>query len=141
MLAQMKNSNSLNQFCVQLNEFCLMFQEEILQLASSPPRQPDTRLALSFLESLILCPTADAARACIRRDVGGARSFLVVADAVLKRIRSQRFQLSIDEPQYQTKFYLLTCAINDYLKNRQEDAVGGTETICAKAKTNVSSSI
>jgi len=101
---------------MQLNEFCLMFQEEILQMVSAPSRPPIKALAVTFSETLMLCPTSEAARACIRRDVAGARSFLVVADAVLKRIRSQRFQFTINEPQHQTKFYLLSCAIEEYLR-------------------------
>ncbi len=133
MQTAIKASTSLNKFCAQLNEFCLMFQEEILRLENTPARPPLTGLALSFAESLILCPTSEAARACVRRDVAGARSFLVAADGVLRRIRSQRFQFSFAEPQYQTKFYVLSCAITDFLKTQSESAPAGIPSTCSAA--------
>lgn len=126
---------------MQLNEFCLMFQEEILQLASTPRRVPDSTIALAFAETLLLCPTAEAARACIRRDVSGARSFLVAADAVLKRIRSQRFDFKFEEPQYQTKFYVLACAIDDYLHARESQALEVPDPQIEKPKPNVSPTV
>lgn len=115
---------SLNRFCMQLNEFCLIFQEEILQMESTPRKSPTIDQAVTFLESLMLCPTIEAARMCIRRDVTGARSFLVAADGVLKRLRTQQFQFSMEEPQFQTKFYLLSCAIGEFVKSQREEASG-----------------
>jgi hypothetical protein len=120
----------LNKFCVQLNEFCLMFQEQILLLEKAPAKSPSADLALAFAESLILCPTGEAARVCIRRDLPGARSFLVAADSVLRRIRSQQFQFSLKEPQYQTRFYLLSCAIEEFLKTRQTVEPAELEPSC-----------
>jgi len=134
----MKQQTSLNRFCIQLNEFCLMFQEEILQLANTPRRPPDQTLALAFAETLILCPTAEAARTSIRRDVAGARSFLVAADAVLKRIRTQKFDFKFEEPQHQTKFYTLACAIDDYLQEHGLLKAVVPDSTCSTAKPNVS---
>lgn len=137
----MKQPNSLNRFCMQLNEFCLMFQEEILQLTSASRHAPDPALALAFAETLILCPTAEAARTCIRRDVVGARSFLVASDAVLKRIRSQQFEFKFEEPQYQTKFYLLACAIDEYLMDRGSLKPAVQDPALTTPKPNVSTTL
>ena len=119
---------ALNKFCIQLNEFCLIFQEQILLLEKAPGKSPSTELALGFSESLILCPTVEAVRVCIRRDLAGARSFLVAADAALKRIRAGRFQLAVDNPQHQTKFYLLAWAINDFLRTRRRQVLAEFES-------------
>jgi len=123
----MKFLSSLDRFCIQLNEFCLMFQQEILHLEGTPGKTPSAEVALGFAENLILCPTAEAAHACIRRDLAGARSFLVAADGVLRRVRAQRFKIALEEPQYQTKFYLLACAVQDFLRTRRERALAGIE--------------
>jgi len=122
---------SLNRFCIQLNEFCLMFQEEILRVQITPGKTPSAEVALGFAESLILCPTAEAARACIGRDLAGARSLLAAADAVLRWVRSERFDIAPEEPQYQTKFYLLACVIQDFLRTCRERALEGIEPICS----------
>lgn len=127
----MQHPNSLNKFCLQLNEFCLLFQDEILRLERTPGSSPSVDLALVFMEALILCPTVDAVRVCIRRDLAGARSFLVAADAVLRRIRLQRFQFSVEEPQFQTRFYLLGCAIQEFLRTRQKQELEGVEPTLA----------
>src|SRR5262245_11814174 len=111
-----KYLDSMNTFCVQLNEFCLMFQGEILRLQTIPGNGPNANLALGFSETLMLCPTAEAARSCIRRDLAGARSFLVAADGVLRRLRTQRFEFAMEQPEHQTKFYLLSSAIDEFLQ-------------------------
>ena|SRR5262249_34072521 len=121
---------ALNKFCIQLNEFCLMFQEQILLLDKAPGKPPSAQLALDFCESLILCPTVEATRNCIRRDLAGARSFLIAADAVLRRIRSHRFKFSLEDPPYQTRFYVLACAIEEFLRARHEQTPDQPEPIC-----------
>ena len=128
MQTTVTNPTALNKFCIQLNEFCLIFQEQILLLEKAPGSPPSTELALGFSESLILCPTVDAVRVCIRRDLSGARSFLIAADATLRRIRAGRFQLGIDNPQHQTKFYLVACAISDFLRTRRQQVLAGIES-------------
>ena len=111
---------ALNAFCVQLHEFCLLFQRELLCRHELPAGDASAELASRFCETLILCPTSEAARSCIRRDLGGALSFLIAADGVLRRIRTQRFQFPTKCPIHQTKFYLLACAVEELvnLKDR-----------------------
>jgi len=128
-----KYLDSVNTFCVQLNEFCLMFQGEILRLQTIPASGPNANLAVGFSESLILCPTAEAARNCIRRDLAGARSFLVAADGVLRRLRTQRFEFPMDQPKHQTKFYLLSSGIDEFLQTCRQKALVGIEPICSAA--------
>lgn len=130
MQAVTNSPTALNKFCTQLNEFCLLFQQEILRLESTPGRPPSAQRARAFAESLILCPTPEATRVCIRRDMAGARSFLVVADAVLKEIRSRNCQFALQEPEYQTKFYLLACAIDEFLQTRREPFRNGQAPVC-----------
>jgi hypothetical protein len=127
MQTAMTDSTALNHFCIQLNEFCLIFQEQILLLKTAPGKSPSIALALAFSESLILCPTLEAVRLCIRRDLPGARSFLMASDAALRRIRSGRFQLDVNNPQFQTKFYLLGCGINDFLRTRRQQVLAHLE--------------
>ena len=127
MQTTITDPTALNKFCIQLNEFCLIFQEQILLLEKAPGKSPSMELAVGFSESLILCPTVEAVRICIRRDLAGARSFLIAADTSLRRIRAGRFQLAIDNPQYQTKFYLLACTINDFLRTRRQQVLAGLE--------------
>jgi len=109
---------ALNEFCLQLNEFCLLFQREILRQADLPLSSASAELAHRFAETLILCPTAEAARVSIRRDLAGARSFLLAAEGVLRRIRTEIFQFARECPPYQTKFYLLACAVVEMLNTQ-----------------------
>lgn len=127
MRVDMKHVTSLNKFCIQLNEFCLLFQEQILLFEKTCAKPPSAQLALAFAESLMLCPTEKAARVCIGRDLAGARSFLVAADAILRRIRSQRFEFTVEEPKFQTRFYLLACGIIEILRTRREQVLSEIE--------------
>jgi hypothetical protein len=86
-------------FYSQLVEFCEMVQEEVVtrlddlaQVSTSAGR------ALSFAESLILCPTTEAGRACIRQDVGGALSFLLALEGVNTRIQKRCFNFPVEWP-------------------------------------------
>ena len=106
---------ALNAFCLQLNELCLLFQREILRRPDLALPSASAELAHRFAETLILCPTAEAARTSIRRDIAGARSFLIGAEVVLRRIRTQIFQFAKECPLYQTKFYLLASAVEEIL--------------------------
>ena len=105
----------LNAFCVQLSEFCVLFQREMLANGPALAGKASIASALSFSEKLILCPTAEAAQICIRRDLAGARSFLIAAEGVLKRIRRQRFEFARECPRCQTRFYLLSVAVEEFL--------------------------
>src|SRR5262249_12143405 len=78
----------------------------------------------NFSESLILCPTSAAAQTCIRRDLAGARSFLVIADGLLRQLRRRHFQFAKECPEYQTRYYLLSCAVEEFSqKQKRERAV------------------
>src|SRR5258707_496425 len=68
---------ALNAFCLQVNEFCLLFQREILRQPDFPLSGASAERAQLFAQTLILCPTPEAARTSIRRDLTGARSFLI----------------------------------------------------------------
>ena len=115
---------ALNAFCMQLNEFCLLFQREILRRPGFGIGPASPQLARIFSESLILCPTSAAAEVCIRRDLAGARSFLVVADGLLRQLRRRRFQFTKHFPQHQTRFYLVSCAVEEFShRNEREGRV------------------
>jgi len=130
---------ALNAFCLQLNEFCLLFQREILCKPNLPASGPSAELALRFAETLILCPTAEAARTSIQRDLAGARSFLIAADSVLRRIRTQLFQFAGECPPYQTKFYLLCCAVEEFVDANCQQALSQTTLVpAAKAQALLS---
>jgi len=107
---------ALNAFCLQLNEFCLLFQREIIRQSDLQLNSTSAGLAHRFAETLILCPTPEAACACIRRDLTGARSFLIAAEGVLRRIRTQIFEFARECPACHTRFYLLACAVEEILK-------------------------
>jgi hypothetical protein len=113
---------ALNAFCLQLNEFCLHFQREILSNPIVSVSGPARQLAKRFGETLILCPTPEAARTSIRRDPEGARSFLIAAEGVLRRIRTQPFQFARECPRYQTRFYLLCCAVEEFVDSNRQAA-------------------
>jgi hypothetical protein len=115
---------ALNAFCLQLNEFCLLFQREILRQPDLPFSSVSAESAHRFAETLMLCPTAQAAQISIRRDLTGARSLLVAAEGVLRRIRGQIFQFASECPAYQTRFYLLACAVEEILSARYQEVPG-----------------
>jgi hypothetical protein len=71
----------------------------------------------------MLCPTAQAVRTSIRRDLVGARSFLMAAEGVLRRIRGQIFQFARECPPHQTRFYLLACAVEEILNARYQEVL------------------
>jgi hypothetical protein len=112
---------ALNAFCLQLNEFCLLLQSEILRQPNRSLSRVSAESARLFAETLMLCPTAQAAQICIRRDLTGARSLLAAAEGVLRRIRGQIFQFALECPQYQTRFYLLACAVEEILSARYQE--------------------
>ena len=116
---------ALNALCRQLNEFCLLFQKEILRTPGRAISAASPELARAFSESLILCPTIAAAETCIRRDLAGARSFLVVADGLLRHLRRRRFQFAKECPPYQTRYYLLACAVEEFSEREERRMVSG----------------
>jgi hypothetical protein len=106
----------MRDFYSQVVEFCQLLQEELMlnledltQVATSAPR------ALGFAECLILCPTAEAGRGCIRNDLGGALSFLLALEGVNTRIHKSGFDFPSEWPEHQTRFYVLCCSVQQYL--------------------------
>ncbi|HEV2208970.1 MAG TPA: hypothetical protein VG167_09365 [Verrucomicrobiae bacterium] len=107
-----------NEFCAQVMRFCGAVREELTgrweQLGDLPISLPS---AVSFAESLLLCPTTESARACIQRDIPGALSFLFAVQGIQQRVEKGRGQLPTQGPEFQTPFFLLASAVQDYLES------------------------
>jgi hypothetical protein len=104
-------------FFAQLEDFCRLVQEEFLsrfnELTSIPASAAD---AFSFTETLMLCPTEDAVRACIRKELTAALSFVLAIQGMQRKIQAGSFKLPAESPEHQTRFYLLAAAVRDYLE-------------------------
>ena len=107
---------TIKTFFGQLEELCLMVQQEFLarfdELTSVPA---SARAAGAFTERLMLCPTIEAVRASIHNDLEGALSFVMALDGLQQRIEKGNFHLPSESPAHQTRFYLLACAVQEYL--------------------------
>ena len=111
---------SLRDFYTQLNHFDPMLREDLAEdLDDLAPIPASADLALSFAEKLMLCPTPEAARTCIRRDMAGAVSFVLAMHGVLQRIEKRTFQLATQSPEHQTPFYVLASTVQEYLDSLQ----------------------
>ena len=99
----------------QVSGFCRMAEAEVLGDWHDLLTPPSANLALAFAEKLILCPTVEAAQSCIRRDPTGAVSFLLALEGVNRRIKKGTFDLAAQSPEHQTPFYLLACAVQEYI--------------------------
>jgi hypothetical protein len=111
-------------FFAQLEEFCRMVQQEFLARFNEVTQIPaSTAQALDFAETLILCPTLDAARNSIRRELPAALSFVLAIQAMQRKLQLGEFKLPTHSPEYQTYFYLLSCTVQDYLEARQLETV------------------
>jgi hypothetical protein len=100
-----------------------MVQEEVVtRLDDLTQVSTSAGNALSFAESLMLCPTAEAGRGCIRKDLGGALSFLLALEGVNERIQKSCFDFPAEWPEYQTRFYVLCCAVQQYLDSLRAKA-------------------
>ena len=109
---------SSNSFYNQLSNFCKMLEQEHASGLNKADRLPRSgRLAQGFTEKIILCPTAEAARACIRRDLPGALSFLLAAEGVQQRLTKGDCRFATESPEHQTTFYILAGAVQDYLES------------------------
>lgn len=91
-------------------EFLARF-EEIKEIPTSSVR------ALAFTETLMLCPTQEAVRVCIRRELCAALSFVVAIQAMQHLLQVGKLKLPSESPDYQTPFYLLAAAVRDYLES------------------------
>lgn len=93
-----------------------MVQEEFLARFSEIKEIPTSSArAMDFTETLMLCPTQEAARVCVRRELCAALSFVVAIQAMQQLIQIGKLNLPSESPQYQTPYYLLACAVREYL--------------------------
>jgi len=63
----------------------------------------------------LLCPTTESARCCIQKDFPGAMSFAMAMDGVNQKLQNGSFHLPAEWPPYQTRFYVLSCAVQEYI--------------------------
>lgn len=105
-----------NEFCVQVTRFCPLVRQELLDRWDQVDQFPvSAHGALVFAETLILCPTQEAVRVCIRRDLCGALSFLFAVQGIQQRIERGSAKMPTHTVEYSTTFFLLACAVQDYL--------------------------
>jgi hypothetical protein len=110
-------------FFAQVTEFCQIVQEEFLARFDTLPELPvSAGAAMAFTETLILCPTAEAARLCVRKDLIGAVSFVFVLQGLQQRIERGGAPFPSDPPEHQTRFYLLACMAQEYLDSLRAQA-------------------
>lgn len=108
----------MDAFNRQVHDFSLLMQEELLKHWNQmPPRPTNVTAAVEFTEAFLLCPTVEAARTCIRRNFPGALNFVMALNQVSESISTGRFKLPAEWPEYQTPFYMLGCAILDYIES------------------------
>ena len=119
----MNSSVSQTAFYDQWSRFCCMMEcahPTNFHHATGLPRSAG--LAQAFTERLILCPTAESAQACIRKDLPGALSFLLAAQGVQQRLAKGDCHFAQESPEHQTVFYVLAGAVQDYLDSLQTQA-------------------
>ena len=106
----------MHAFYNQVHDFCQMMQEEVArQWDAMPGREVSASTALAFSEKFLLCPTTESARSCIQHDFPGALSFVLALEGVNQRLQKGALQLSAEWPQYQTRFYILSCTVREYI--------------------------
>jgi len=111
-------------FFAQLEEFCRLVQQEFLaRFDEVTTISSSTVPALEFAETLLLCPTLEAARVCIGRELPAALSFVIAIQAMQKQLQKGRFSLPSKAPEYQTRFYLLASTVQEFLQNLQPEPV------------------
>lgn len=104
-------------FFAQLEEFCRLVQEEFLARFNDVSDIPaSSSEALAFAETLILCPTQEAARVWISRELPAALSFVLAIQGMQRRLQLGTLKLPMEAPRYQTRFYLLAVAVREYLE-------------------------
>jgi hypothetical protein len=105
-------------FFGQLAEFCRLVQEQFLANFNDIREIPtSTTRAFSYTETLILCPTEEAVRVSIRREFPAALSFVMAIQGMQRLLQIGNFSIPTEKPEYQTPFYLLACAVREYLES------------------------
>jgi len=101
-----------------------MVQEEFLTKFSEIREIPTSSArALAFTETLMLCPTQEAARVSVRRELCAALSFVVAIQAMQQLLQIGKLSLPSESPEYQTPFYLLSCSVREYLESLEAKTV------------------
>src|SRR5215472_5450872 len=110
----------MHAFYNQVHDFCQMMQEEVArQWDAMPGKEVSASTALAFSEKFLLCPTTESARSCIQQDFPGALSFVLALEGVNQRLQKGSLQLSTEWPKYQTRFYILSCTVREYIDSLQ----------------------
>jgi hypothetical protein len=105
-------------FFAELEEFCRMVQQEFLARFNEVSAVPGSNArALSFAETLMLCPTREAAQIWIRRDLPSALSFVLAIQGMQRQLQIGALKLPSETPRYHTKFYLLAATVREYLES------------------------
>lgn len=104
-------------FFAQLEEFCRLVQQEFLARFDEIGNITNsTARALEFTETLMLCPTREAARLSIQRELQAALSFVLAVQRMQRQLQMGTFQLPKEAPEYQTHFYLLASTLQEFLQ-------------------------
>jgi hypothetical protein len=111
-------------FISQLEEFCRLAQQEftarfdeIKEISNS------SATALSFAETLILCPTPEAVQSSIKRELPAALSFVLAIQSLQRQLKANSFSLPSEVPEYQTCYYLLASTVQEFLESMREQPV------------------
>jgi hypothetical protein len=124
----------MDAFYTQVQEFCQMMQEELAERWDTLPATPtSSRNAQSFTEKMLLCPTIESARSCIQKDFPGALSFVLAMEGLNRRILEGGIRLPTEWPKYQTRFYMLGCAVQDYIDSLRAETPAESEVLSEKA--------
>lgn len=95
-----------------------MVQQEFLTRFSEVSEIPGSNArALSFAETLMLCPTREAAQIWIRRELPCALSFVLAIQGMQRQLQIGALKLPSEAPRYHTKFYLLAVTVREYLES------------------------
>jgi hypothetical protein len=103
-------------FFAQLEEFCRLVQQEFVARFNEVAEISNSSdSALAFSESLMLCPTLEAAQVCIRRELSGSLSFVLAIHGMQRQLLLGTLKLPTEAPKFQTRFYLLALTVREYL--------------------------
>jgi hypothetical protein len=110
----------MHPFYHQVHDFCQLMHEEIVRRDFRLPEPPATAAAaLGFTEKFLLCPTLEAARDCIHRDLAGALHFAKALDGATRRLEQPGTGIPSGLPPYQTRFYILSATVQEYIQSLQ----------------------
>lgn len=103
-------------FFDQIEEFCRLVQQEfVARFNEIADISNSSNRASAFAESLMLCPTIEAAQVCIRREFSDSLSFVLAIHGMQRQLQLGTLKLPTDAPKFQTRFYLLAQTVREYL--------------------------